>query len=595
MAVLTVIAPELVAARAALGIVDTDRVQDDDGTVYFRGQIHSTLRQEPYGVVLGCIGAAGNSGAAVATQAILERFRPKAFFLVGIAAGLRDKVRIGDVVLSDRVVAYEPAALVRSAQGESGSQARPEIDRTPYAMNQAVVSYRADRERLQTLFQRIGGAFPEAPDDKKEEYRRHVASAIHVQVGTIASGEKLLRDPRVLLALRERTHGKIEVGEMEAAGVVEACRRANVPWLIVRGISDFGDELKDDRFHHFAAHAAATVLADFLAHGIDTGATASKGPRATPSPRRFFFGRPVDSDQHFIGRDDERSLILRAIGEGQPVQILGERLMGKSSLLRWAGRYTPPDRPVVSIDASQALSPSALVRAIAEALGDVSVAEQLRPEASASEAAGALMRLRPAVLLFDDADTLAQRGRGFDEDFFEVVRSRVEARQLTWVSASQRNLYDLFKDQGLTSKFLNSARKIWVGLLAPEAAEELASRSDGGHAEAMLSEAGRFAYGLQWLGDWLSNGSRRDIEEACDAFRNEMHSAVFARWWDSLNADERQGLKACGVGEGVALQGLEGRTRRRLRALCDKGLLREDGEQFRLEGAAWRSFVCDDV
>ena len=78
----------------------------------------------------------------------------------------------------------------------------------------------------------------------------------------IASGEKLLRDQSKLLAVRE-LHGKTEVGEMEAAGVVEACRRGPVPWMVIRGISDFGDEFKDDRFHTFASCAAAAVL-----HGV---------------------------------------------------------------------------------------------------------------------------------------------------------------------------------------------------------------------------------------------------------------------------------------------------------------------------------------
>ena len=82
---------------------------------------------------------------------------------------------------------------------------------------------------------------------------RNVASAISVRTATIASGEKLLRDPAKLLEVRRDIHGKVEVGEMEASGLVEACRLRGIPWLVIRGISDFGDDLKDDRFHHLAA------------------------------------------------------------------------------------------------------------------------------------------------------------------------------------------------------------------------------------------------------------------------------------------------------------------------------------------------------
>jgi hypothetical protein len=115
-----------------------------------------------------------------------------------------------------------------------------------------------------------------------------VASAITARQGTIASGEKLLRDPAKLLAVRKQ-HGKIEAGEMEAAGIVDACRREPTPWLVIRGISDFGDEFKDDRFHGFAAAAAAAVLHDFLAYGLDLGHASSEarptGPAALHPPR----------------------------------------------------------------------------------------------------------------------------------------------------------------------------------------------------------------------------------------------------------------------------------------------------------------------
>jgi nucleoside phosphorylase len=63
-------------------------------------------------------------------------------------------------------------------------------------------------------------------------------------------------------------HGKVEAGEMEAAGLATACRRGNVDWLVVRGISDFGDTLKSDQFHTLASHAAASVAVDFIQNGL---------------------------------------------------------------------------------------------------------------------------------------------------------------------------------------------------------------------------------------------------------------------------------------------------------------------------------------
>jgi nucleoside phosphorylase len=599
VAVLTVIRPELLAARDALGFSEGGRVKDGDGTVYFRGAVRSELRGRDYSVVLTCVGAAGNPGAAAAVRDVIAAYQPRAVLLMGIAAGVRGKVRIGEVVLSERVVAYETAALVRGADGGLSVEARPEIDRAPHAMQQDLASYRADPERIAAAFARIGGEIPPAPSGRKREYREHVATAITVRDATVASGEKLLRDPSRLLELR-RIHGKVEVGEMEAAGLVEACRRGGVPWLILRGISDFGDELKDDRFHDFAARAAAAVLADFLAHGLDLGGRATAATPRGGSPDRparrspFVFGRPIDRDQDLFGREHEKDRIRDAIDKGQPVQLLGERLMGKSSLLRWVerhARHAPPARPVAWIDPRSGLSPVTMVRAIAEKLGRGEIAAALdRPGATVEEASRALARLAPFALLIDDANALALHGRGFDVGFFETVRPLVESRELTWVSASQRNLYDLFSSKGLTSRFLNGAVKVWVGLLDDAAARGLAERGAEEHAGELLRAAGRFAHGIQWLGDRLLE-SPGGVEEACDAFHREMEP-VFRAWWAGLAAQERQLLKGC-VDAAADVERLDRATRSRLRSLRDRGLLAEQGGRLFLEGEGWQGFVRD--
>lgn len=175
--ILTVIPPELEAARRALQIDDLGREKDSDGTVYFHGSVRSTLADRDYAVALGCIGGAGNPGAAAATAGAIARYHPRAVLLMGIAAGIRDKVRIGEVVLSDRVVAYEPAALIRSASG-AHQQPRPEIDRAPHTMIQDVVSYRPEPPRLRATFDRAGGVLPAAPAGRGRSVRRSVRCGV---------------------------------------------------------------------------------------------------------------------------------------------------------------------------------------------------------------------------------------------------------------------------------------------------------------------------------------------------------------------------------------------------------------------------------
>jgi len=595
--VLTVIPAELEAARRVLQIEARAREKTVDGTVYFRGAVRSSLADRDYAIALTCIGSAGNPVAAAATASAIARYQPRAVLLMGIAAGIRDKVRVGDVVLSDRVVAYEPAALIRSANGTK-VQPRPEIDRTPHTMAQDVVTYRLDSARLRTAFERAGGVIPTAPEARAEEFRAHVATTISARQGTIASGEKLLRDPGKLLEVRE-LHGKTEVGEMEASGVVDACRRGAVPWLIIRGISDFGDELKDDRFHAFASCAAAAVLHDFLTHGLDLGRVrssdigyAERVAASSTAPNPFVFGRAIDRDEDFIGRDDERRWLREAIDKRQPVQLLGERLMGKTSLLRWVERTVFLDRPVIWFDPSRGVTPMSMVQAIAHALGKPEFATVFdRSDATPDLAGEVLDALVPFVLLVDDADALCSRGEGFEDGFFEAMRTLVQCGDLTWVSASRRNLYETFKTRGLTSRFLNDALKIWVGPLSEAAALSLARRGVGEEiALTLVRTAGRFAYGLQWLGDFVCRRPAQ-VEEACCAFADDVIS-TFQNWWNDLDIYDKQLVKRCLPGN-VTVTKLDDRSRRRLMSLKERGLVARQDGHFIIEGEIWRGFVTD--
>ena len=176
--ILTVIPAELEAARRVLQLDDRGWEKDPfDGTVYHRGTVRSELANRGYAIALTCIGGAGNPSAAAATASAIAKYHPRAVLLMGIAAGVRDKVRIGEVVLSDRVVAYEPAALVRTASGTK-EQPRPEIERAPHTMVQDVVTYRAEASRLRDAFVRAGGVVPTPPDGREDEFRAHVANSI---------------------------------------------------------------------------------------------------------------------------------------------------------------------------------------------------------------------------------------------------------------------------------------------------------------------------------------------------------------------------------------------------------------------------------
>ncbi|MBX6685904.1 purine phosphorylase [Pseudomonas aeruginosa] len=257
--VLTALPVELAAAKHALGIDEDDYgIQTKHGIHAWRVKVEG--RNGPLTCLVASFNGAGNTQASAVTSMLISEYRPHAVFMMGIAAGMRSKLKLGDVIMSERVVAYEGAAALSNGV----LIARPDMAKPEFRTQQDMGAYLAQGSRLARLARHadsVGLVFPGSSDAGE------VSTALNPIPATIAAGEKLVRDENLFKKMQE-LHGKVCVAEMEAHGVFEACSRHEVPALVIRGISDHGDHLKDDVLHEVASMAAAVVTADYIAHGL---------------------------------------------------------------------------------------------------------------------------------------------------------------------------------------------------------------------------------------------------------------------------------------------------------------------------------------
>jgi len=311
-------------------------------------------------------------------------------------------------------------------------------------------------------------------------------------------------------------------------------------------------------------------------------------PAKVDSP--FITGPAVERPEHFFGRGRELDEIRHALRERQAIQLVGETRMGKTWLLNRVPELLPKDQAVACINAQgmSGHSPKELVLAIADAFGRRAEIEQATSDGQPDSLLAGLDRLMPCTVLIDEGDALAQPGHVFDRAFFDHCRTLCQGRKLIWVSASHSDLEKLFDRNGLSSRFLNDSKRVWVGQLDSNAADDLVSVLGPGLATIARELAGRFAMGLQWLGHALwQNGAQPLLSED---FANAMQ-VHFEQWWRRLDPEERRLLKRSGAS--VAIANLGDRERRKLAALVQRGLAEQDNGVFRLPGAAWRNFVAD--
>lgn len=211
-------------------------------------------------VLVSCdAGSGGRSGSTLTVTDAIGRWRPYAVLLTGIAFGAdKNKQRVGDVLVSTQVIPYELERI--SAANTEPRGPRPEAHQTLL-----------DRARNLGWFW-----IPEGETSARAPIR-----------GPILSGEKLVdnkkfRDELVL------EYPNAVGGEMEGAGLYAAAERRRRPWLIVKGICDWGYRKTKD-YQPLAAKNATSFIQALLseptlrAEDLDT----YENPAETRAEREF--------------------------------------------------------------------------------------------------------------------------------------------------------------------------------------------------------------------------------------------------------------------------------------------------------------------
>lgn len=324
----------------------------------------------------------------------------------------------------------------------------------------------------------------------------------------------------------------------------------------------------------------AAVHAPALPHA-DTPIAAHAATHA-PNP---FDPWQAATGARFFGRSEELQDLQRAMEEGRSLSLIGERRIGKTSLLRtWQGRLEQMHRTVRFLNGQgpESVSCTALLAAIVGAAAMPGAAGAGSAEQIADQCANILASWCQShapfapVLLIDEADPLPQK---LPHRFFERLRNLVENRQLCLVFASHEDINEVYQKTGRTSPLINLLETRQLGLLSPDAASAMAGMGqfDFERQSLMRKVAGTHPYYLALLGRRLWDMD--DIELALAQFHYEADKRL-AELWAHLSAGEQAAVEQVGRGEAVA-------SKKRLNDLKMKGLLDAKGQLFGEVLADW--------
>jgi 5'-methylthioadenosine/S-adenosylhomocysteine nucleosidase len=186
--------------------------------------------------VLLAIGATGNIISEEITEKFLNFYKPKLVILFGICAGFRRKSKLGDIIISNEVWDLRKC----------------KIEENRFEFEPRSIS----SERKYSLPFKI----KEIEKFVNDIYMQDIKINLDLIIG---SSDNLIRSETYMNAI-DKTHRKLGAIDMESAGIAGICSKYKTPFFIIKSISDFGDNKKDDTVHDLCCN----IIADLLYHGF---------------------------------------------------------------------------------------------------------------------------------------------------------------------------------------------------------------------------------------------------------------------------------------------------------------------------------------
>ena len=200
--------------------------------------------------VVAVLSRIGKVAAATTTAVLIERFGVSRMVFTGVAGGLAEQVRVGDVVVANQFVQHDMDA--------SPLFPRHEVPLT------GVTHFPADPVLRDALLAAAPLAIQDLVQTLPREQWLHIDfEQACVHQGLVVSGDRFVSQSAESIELQQRLPNALAV-EMECAAMAQVCHDFGVPMAALRIISDRADDAAHVDFPQFIRRIASNYSAAVL-------------------------------------------------------------------------------------------------------------------------------------------------------------------------------------------------------------------------------------------------------------------------------------------------------------------------------------------
>ena len=217
---------ELEAIEQIMKIEDRKTIYD---LTFIKGQI-----KEKQCILVRC--GAGKVNAARATQILIDKYKPDNIINVGVAGGLNPTIEIGDIVIGETLIQHD-------------------FDITAFGHAKGYIPGVGDKiYATDTLIEKLEKSIKNPEEKTYKIYK-----------GVVASGDIFCTK----ITMRDKIYSKFdaECVDMEAAAVAQVCYQCNIPFIVIKSISDTPNGKNTKTYEEFigpVSQRIANIIRQFL-------------------------------------------------------------------------------------------------------------------------------------------------------------------------------------------------------------------------------------------------------------------------------------------------------------------------------------------
>lgn len=178
----------------------------------------------------------GKVNAARVTQILIDKLNVKSIINLGSAGALSPLLNIGDIVIGEKLIQHD-------------------FDITAFDHDKGYITGVGDY--IYSDIELIEKFKKAANNLKEKDYK--------IKTGIIATGDIFCTD----IEMKNKIYSKFDADcvEMEGAAIAQVCYLDNIPFIVIRSISDSpngNNEIDFDKFVELASKRCANILREFL-------------------------------------------------------------------------------------------------------------------------------------------------------------------------------------------------------------------------------------------------------------------------------------------------------------------------------------------